>query len=256
MLNSCGDDVQVVGDDSDIQIPLPDQFSYIFYRDAINLNYKISIFSKELYDFNYYYGIYNEALVDGTEITIKMVEVRGYENKSWDGFTKKSAEAFINLGFMEKSDYTFNVNHPIHGEFKSKLSLKSDHLLVEVTQPNSFIELPYQKVDFLPDNYFWGVITFKKSTDFSFEDYKATLINAGAQFVPLPEGYYSYFITNAGGSIQNAMSETNETVSYTYYFYYPSILEYTKIKTAIYSYVSKAASIANYNYDGEVFPIQ
>lgn len=255
-LISCGDTVEVVQDDSDIQIELPDKFNLIFYRDAINFNLNLTIQTVQEYSQEYNYGIYVEAKINDRDITLDLIELRGYENSSYDGISQEPAMAYINIGLLEKENYTLTINHPKLGSFKSDLSRLTDRITVDVTQENSFANLNSNQILFLPENYFWGIVTISKNSAYSFADYTNALKEAGAETKALPKGYYSYFDVNDAGLIVNEQLETEENIMYTYYFFYPTIQNYTQIKTAVYQALPSVVSASNFNYDGDYFPVK
>lgn len=256
MMISCGDTVEVVPDDSDIQIELPNEFNFIFYRDALNFNLKLTIQSLQKYSLEYRYGINVEAKINDREITLNLIELRGYENPDYDGSSSDIAMAFINIGLLEKENYTLTINHPKLGSFKTDLSKLTDQIQINVTQENSFANINSDKILFLPENYFWGTFSIAKNSQYTFADYTKALLEAGAQNKPIPAGYYSYFYVNDAGLIIDERYESDENFTYTYYFYYPTIQNYTDIKTAIYKELPNVVSVSNFNYDGDYFPVK
>lgn len=251
---SCEDTPVNVGDNSDIKKQLVDNYRIFIYRDAFSFDFKIDMTTVDKFPADHFYVINNSILIDKQDISIEMIELRGYKNNNWDGHSQQQATALLNLSQLFEGTYNLQIDHPQQGSFKADMILNDEMLVFNVSDDPGFIELRHDTLRFMPVNYFWGYIEFDKNIEHSFEEFNQSVLNAGAKQTTLPKGFYSYFEIDEEGNFINNIIESDSTIKYSYYFRFDSINELEKIKNIAAEYKNKSVQILNITGAGEFFP--
>lgn len=252
-LISCEDETGVQPNEHDISIALPDEFSVLIYRDIINHNYKLSMNTVESYSLEYTYKInsVNTVNSDNSFISMELKELQGYKNPNFDGSSVRQADLFLNLGLLNKDKYDLTVTHPQLGEYSAVINIFDDFMSIESETDDIFVNLQHDTVRFIPDNVFWGTVTYTETSNFDPEQYMLDILNNGANVTVIEPGFYSYFSVKNDGEIQPKTFENSEGINLNYYFEYTDL---DKVKEVINSYSSDIVKVINFTADGEVFP--
>ena len=252
-LISCEDETGVQPNEHDITKALPDDFSVLIYRDIINHNYKLSMTTVESYSLDYTYKINSVNTVnnDNSFISMKLNELQGYKNPDFDGSSVKKADVFINLGSLNKNRYDLTVTHPKLGDYNAVIKIFDNFMSIESENDDNFVILQHDTVRFLPDNVFWGTVTYSETSDFDPEQFMLDLLENGAKQTVLESGFYSYFTVKNDGGIQPKSYENSDGINLNYYFEYTDL---DKVKAVIDSYTKDIVKVINFTADGEVFP--